>query len=233
MAKISINGPIVSNNDKEIYDYFGMEATSPKDVKSVIEASNGGDLEVEINSGGGSVFDGSEIYTALKEHQGNVTIKVVGLAASAASVIAMAGNKIVMSPTSQLMIHNVSARAGGDHRDMAHMSEILKNANVAIANAYRIKSGMDEETLLAMMEKETWLTAQQALDYHLIDEVMFEDSIRLAADFETLDGTLPVAVINKVRNEIRLTAKTDGESDIFIQQKAEANFRLLKLKGIN
>jgi hypothetical protein len=138
-----------------------------------------------------------------------------------------------MSPTAQLMIHNVSARAGGDYRDMAQMSEILKNANTTIANAYRIKSGMDEATLLDMMNKETWLTAQQAFDYHLIDEVMFEDNIRLAADFETLDGTIPVAVINKVRNEIRLTAKTDGESDIFMQKKAEANFRLLNLKGIN
>lgn len=233
MAKIMISGPIVSNNDKEIYEWFGMEATSPKDVKTKIEQANGEDLEVEINSGGGSVFDGSEIYTALKEYQGNITIKVVGLAASAASVIAMAGKRVLMSPTAQLMIHNVSARAGGDHRDMAHMSEILKNANIAIANAYRIKSGMDEATLLDMMAKETWLTSQQALDYHLIDEVMFEDNIRLAADFETLDGTIPVAVINKVRNEIRLTAKTDGESDIFMQQKAEANFRLLKLKGIN
>lgn len=233
MAKILISGPIVSNNDKEIYEWFGMEATAPKDVKLKIEEANGEDLDVEINSGGGSVFDGSEIYTALKEYKGNVTVKVVGLAASAASVIAMAGKRILMSPTAQLMIHNVSARAGGDHRDMAHMSEILKNANITIANAYRIKSGMDETTLLDMMNKETWLTSQQALDYHLIDEVMFEDNVRLAANFESLDGTIPAAVINKVRNEIRLSVNVADKTDIFMQQKAEANFRLLKLKGIN
>lgn len=233
MAKILISGPIVSNNDKEIYEWFGMEATAPRDVNSKLDLANGEDIDVEINSGGGSVFDGSEIYTALKGYQGNVTVKVVGLAASAASVIAMAGKRILMSPTAQMMIHNVSARAGGDHRDMQHMADILKNANITIANAYRIKSGMDEKKLLDMMEKETWLTSQQALDYHLIDEVMFEDNIRLAANFETLDGTIPAAVINKVRNEIRLSANVVDKSDIFMQQKAEANFRLLKLKGIN
>lgn len=233
MAKILISGPIVSNNDKEIYEWFGMEATAPRDVKSKLDSANGEDIDVEINSGGGSVFDGSEIYTALKDYKGNVTVKVVGLAASAASVIAMAGKRVLMSPTAQLMIHNVSARAGGDFRDMAHMSEILKNANITIANAYRIKSGMDEETLLDMMNKETWLTSQQALDYHLIDEVMFESNIKLAADFTTMDGTIPPEVINKIKNEIRLTAKEDSKTDIFMQQKAEIQFRLLQLKGKN
>lgn len=233
MAKISISGPIVSNNDKEIYEWYGMEATSPKDVKTKIEHANGEDLEVEINSGGGSVFDGSEIYTALKEYQGNVVTKVTGLAASAASVILMAGKKIIASPTSQIMIHNVSTYAGGDHRDMAHMAEILKNANLTIANAYRIKSGMDEAELLDMMNKETWLTAQQALDYHLIDEVMFVDNVRLAANFSTMDGTIPLEVINKTKSQIRLSAKTVVKPDIFMQQKAEIQFRLLQLKGKN
>jgi hypothetical protein len=85
--------------------------------------------------------------------------------------------------------------------------------------------------LLDMMGKETWLTSQQALDYHLIDEVMFQDNVRLAANFETLDGTIPATVINKVRNEIRLSAQQDSESDLFMQQKAQ--LRLLKLKGRN
>lgn len=233
MAKISISGPIVSNNDKEIYEWYGMEATSPKDVKNKIEQANGEELEVEINSGGGSVFDGSEIYTALKEYQGNVITKITGLAASAASVIAMAGKQIIMSPTSQMMIHNVSAGQRGDHRDMAQMADILKNANITIANAYRIKSGMDEATLLGMMDKETWLTAQQALDYHLIDEVMFEDNIRLAANFSMADGTIPLEVINKTKSQIRLTATMVVKPDIFMQQKAEIQFRLLQLKGKN
>lgn len=230
MVKVVIKGAIVSNNDKSVYDYFGMDATSPKDVKSIIDGANGEALEVEINSGGGSVFDGSEIYTALKEYKGNVVIKITGLAASAASVIAMAGNKVMMSPTSQMMIHNVSAGAGGDYRDMSHMADILKNANKSIANAYKLKSGMEEQTLLDMMDKETWLTSDQALEHGLIDEVMFSEGVTMAANFNSLDGTLPSAVINKVRNEIHLSKSDDV--DIFMQQKAQMNLKLLKLKGI-
>jgi len=126
--KISVRGPIISNDDKWIYDYFDIESTTPKMVSDAIEKANGEELEVEINSGGGSVFAGSEIYTALKAYKGNVVTKVVGLAASAASVIAVAGKKVLMSPTAQLMIHNVSAYVGGDYRDMEHMAEELRIA---------------------------------------------------------------------------------------------------------
>ena len=139
MKKINVKGPIVSSGDSWIYDWLGIESTSPGTVSKAIEEALGDELEVDINSGGGDVFAGSEIYTALKSYKGNVTIRIVGLAGSAASVIAMAGNRVLMSPTAQIMIHNVSSRASGDHRDMAHTAEILKNANETIANAYMLK----------------------------------------------------------------------------------------------
>lgn len=101
MKKVSVKGAIISNDDQWIYDWFEIEATSPKSIGNAIQEANGDEVEVEINSGGGDVFAGSEIYTALKAYSGNVTTKIVGLAASAASVIAMAGNKVLMSPTSQ------------------------------------------------------------------------------------------------------------------------------------
>ena len=135
--KINIKGPIVSDSDAWIYEWFGIEATCPKMVDEAIEKANGEELEVIINSGGGSVFAGSEIYTALKSYAGNVVVRIVGLAASAASVIAMAGKKVLMSPTAQMMIHNVTTYADGDYRDMEHTAEILRNANDTIANAYR------------------------------------------------------------------------------------------------
>ena len=112
-------------------------------------------MEVIINSGGGSVFAASEIYTTLKSYMGNVIVKIVGLAASAASVVAMAGTKVLMSPTAQMMIHNVTTYAEGDYRDMEHTAVILKNANDTIANAYRLKSGKTQEELLALMDDET------------------------------------------------------------------------------
>jgi len=228
--KVNIKGPIVSSDEQWIYDWFGIESTSPKSVNKEISEANGDELEVEINSGGGSVFAGSEIYTALKSYSGNVTVKIVGLAASAASVIAMAGKKVLMSPTAQMMIHNVSSRQSGDHRDMAHMAEILKNANDTIANSYRIKSGMEQKDLLKLMDKESWFTAKQALEYKLIDEVMFESN-QLVASFGS--GLLPQSVMDKVRNTVKnpSSSQLENKTDIFMQ-KAQAKMKLLNLGGI-
>lgn len=230
MAKINIKGTIVSNNQQWIYDYFEMEATSPNKVAAEIENANEEDLEVDINSGGGDVFAGSEIYTALKSYAGNVTTQIVGVAASAASVIAMAGNKVIMSPVAQIMVHNVSSYADGDYRDLQHEAGVLKNYNKTIANAYRLKSGLDESKLLDMMNKETWLTSQQALELGFVDEVMFENDTKLVASFDR-SAMLPLEVINKIRNQIKnpSTSKKENKTDIFMEQKAKLN--LLSLRG--
>jgi ATP-dependent Clp protease protease subunit len=203
MAKIGIKGVIIPNDEQWIYDLFEIEATSPKKVSEKIEKANGEDLEIEINSGGGSVFAGSEIYTAIREYKGDVIVKVVGIAASAASVIAMAGKKVVMSPTAQMMIHNASGIARGDHNEMTHVAGILKSVNETVANAYRIKSGMDQKSLLSMMEKETWLTPAKAKEYGLIDEIMFENELELVANYEGV-GTLPKEIIENIRNKVAL-----------------------------
>lgn len=200
--KISVKGPIIDSDDQWIYDWFEVEATSPKKVIDLInQAKNNEDLEIEINSGGGSVFAGSEIYTALKSYSGKVTTKVIGLAASAASVIAMAGDKILISPTGQIMIHNASGGFGGDYRDMEKGAEILKNVNATISNAYRIKTGLSSDELLDMMNKETWLTPQQALEKKFVDEIMFTNDIKLVASIN--NGMLPQEVINKMKMELK------------------------------
>jgi ATP-dependent Clp protease, protease subunit len=227
MAKVSIKGPIISNNDQWIYDWLDMDATSPKMVQEQVEKAEGQDLTVEINSGGGSVFDGSEIYTALKDYPGNVTVKIVGLAASAASVIAMAGDKVMMSPTSQMMIHNATVYAGGDYRDMDHMSNVLKNVNQTVANAYKLRTGKEDEELLSLMDSETWFTPQQALEKGFIDEIMFNE-MKFAASYN--NGMLPQEVIDKLKNELKPTPsdtpKPSNEKDIFM-----AKLNLLKLGG--
>ena len=226
--KINVKGPIVSNSDAWIYEWFGIEATSPQKVNDALEKANGEDIEVEINSGGGSVFAGSEIYTALKSYKGNVIVKIVGLAASAASVIAMAGNKVMMSPTAQIMIHNVSSRAEGDYRDMEHTAEVLRNANNTIANAYRLKTGKTQEELLKLMDNETWMTAQKAKELGFIDEIMFDEEQQLIAN-HGYSGLLPPEVINKIRNTIK-NPNDKNNSDIFMQ-KIKSQLNLLKLKG--
>jgi ATP-dependent protease ClpP protease subunit len=232
MKKVSVKGAIIQSGDQWIYDWFGMDATSPKSVNEAIFEANGDDLEVEINSGGGDVFAGSEIYTTLKSYSGNVTTKIVGLAASAASVIAMAGNNILMSPTGQMMIHNVSTRSSGDYRDMQHASDVLKNANTTIANAYRLKTGMSEADLLNMMNQETWLTPQQALENKFIDEIMFNNGqVNLVASIQS--NLLPLEVIEKMRNsKMQSNPLSNKDMDFFNAQKAKAKLNLLKLGGM-
>ena len=220
MAKVNIKGPIVSDNDAWIYEWLGIKATCPKIVNDAIDKANGEDLEVIINSGGGSVFAASEIYTALKSYMGNVTVKIVGMAASAASVIAMAGKKVMMTPTGQMMIHNVTTYAEGDYRDMEHTADILKTANDTIANAYRLKSGKTQEELLALMDDETWMDAKKAKELGLIDEIMFED-VQLAAS-AGYSGLLPPEVINTMRNKLQ------GEKALKV---AQVKLNYLKLKG--
>ena len=220
MAKVNIKGPIVSDNDAWIYEWLDIKATCPKIVNDAIDKASGEDLEVIINSGGGSVFAASEIYTALKSYMGNVTVKIVGMAASAASVIAMAGKKVMMTPTGQMMIHNVTTYAEGDYRDMEHTADILKTANDTIANAYRLKSGKTQEELLALMDDETWMDAKKAKELGLIDEIMFED-VQLAAS-AGYSGLLPPEVINTVRNKLQ------GEKAL---KAAHAKLNFLKLKG--
>ena len=225
MGKIKITGVIIPNDYQRIYDWLEWDATSPRKVEQAL-ADIEGDVTVEINSGGGSLFHGSEIYTLLKEHPNNITVKITGVAASAASVIAMAGDNILMSPTSQMMIHNATIGTYGDYREMESATQLLKNANQTAVNAYKLKSGMNDEELLELMDKETWFTAHQALDHKLIDEVMFEEQVQVAASFG--GGLLPQSVVKKLA-EILIEKEeepTNNKSDFLL-----AELKLLKLKG--
>ncbi|EAA0280002.1 Clp protease ClpP [Listeria monocytogenes] len=198
MKRIDVKGVIVSNDDKWIYDYFEMDSVSPNDIseglKDTVEP-----VEVVINSGGGNVYAGSEIYSTLKDYEGDVTVKIIGLAASAASVIAMAGSTVKIAPTAQLMIHNVSSMGSGDFRDFQHQSGVLENYNKSIASAYMLKSGKEESEVLEFMNNETWFTAEQAKGHGFVDEIMFaEQAPKLAASITST--MLPESVINKIRN---------------------------------
>ena len=207
---IKINGTIVSNDDKWIYDWCEMDAFCPKDLDLI----DGQDVDIEINSPGGYIYPASEIYTTLMQHKGNVNVTITGRAASAASVIAMAGTKVSMSPTAQIMIHNVSATGSGDYRDFEHYAEQLKKSNDTIANAYMIKTGKTREEILRLMDYETWFTPEEAIECGLIDEILSRDSapndIRLVA---ASDYLIPQAVIDKLK-----------------QEKEQEQLNLLKLK---
>lgn len=172
MATINIRGDIVGDDDKWFYDWFNMAATCPKDVKEILNAAEDNEpIEVLINSGGGSVMAGQEIYSALKGND-RVTIKIQSLAGSAAGVVAMAGRSQI-SPVAMIMVHNVSmSGASGDYHDMQKNAEILKQMNTALAAAFVEKSGRPMDNILKLMDRETWLTANQCLEYGFVDEII-------------------------------------------------------------
>lgn len=227
--KISIRGPIVSSNQHRFYQWYGMEATSPKSVADALAKGNGERAEVEINSGGGEIFAASEIYTALRNYAGGVIVRIVGLAASAASIIAMAGES-EMTPTGMMMIHNVQSSADGDYRQMEHTAGVLRDANHAIISAYIAKTGRPEEEIAAMMDAETWITAERAVELGLVDRVMQPDTGQkpLAADFYS--GMLSEDALKRAENFLKDQA---AESDFFMPERAqaEAKLKFLKLKG--
>lgn len=225
MKRINVYGVIIPNNYKWFYDYFEEDSTCPRDVYNAINESNGEDIEVYINSPGGVIDAGSEIYTTLRSHKGNMKIYIVGQACSAASIVAMAGYS-EMSPTALMMVHCVSSGVRGNHSDMEHMAEVLRTADDALSNAYMAKTGMSKDEVLAMMEVETWLTAEQAKEKGLIDGIMFEknEPIKLtASNFE-----LPSEEqLNRVKSMMKEQNVSKDESAFLLQSK----LNLLRLKG--
>ena len=168
---LKINGDIVGNDWKDIYDWFGIECSTPVDVqKALAELPKGDRLQVKINSGGGDVMAGQEMYTMLR-CRNDVDIEVESMAASAASVIAMAGHCII-SPIGMLMIHCVStSRVSGNHQDMEKMADTLRTYDEALANAYVMKTGRSKDEILQLMNEETWLTANRALELGFVDAI--------------------------------------------------------------
>ena len=225
MKRINIYGVIIPNDYKWFYDYLEEDSACPREVQNLLDEANGEEIEVYINSPGGIIEAGSEIYTALREYQGEIKIKVVGQACSAASIIAMAGY-CEMSPTALMMVHCVSTRASGNHSDMEHIADVLRTADDALSNAYTSKTGLSKKEILDMMEKETWLTAEQAKEKGLIDEIMFEEKepLRLTASNFELPSEEKMQQIKDLINQ----QETERESAFLIQK---TKLSLLRLKG--
>lgn len=206
--KVEIKGEIIPNDYKEIYDYIGWSATCPRDVSDAIQKANGEVLDVEINSPGGDVDSASEIYAALKGYSGT-RIHIVGFCASAASMIAMAG-KSEMASTARMMVHRVSGMAEGNYHEMDGASEAFQKADRSVASAYVAKSGMSEKDALNMMDKTTYLTADEAVKLKLVDRVMFKAPVQTEAPQQlaaSASGLLPRAAVEKIRSLIRNQAR--------------------------
>lgn len=177
MKTVTVNGDIICNDLKWVYNWLEYESCCPADIrKAAAELTDENEeLRVIINSPGGDVQAGQEIYSILKDIKNPVTINVQSMAASAASMVAMAGDTVRMSPVSLLMIHNASTCTSGDYRDMQHTADVLQTVNTAILQAYIAKTGKMEDELREMMDKETWLTANQCLEAGFADEIIKDE----------------------------------------------------------
>ncbi|WP_238886433.1 head maturation protease, ClpP-related [Clostridium sp. YIM B02551] len=173
--ELRIEGDIISDDDTWIYEWLGINATSPNIFKDELRKCKGKCITVWIDSYGGDVFAAAGIYNALKEHDGKITVKIDGKAMSAASVIAMAGDEILMSPVAIMMIHNPLSSVQGYASDMRKQADVLDTVKESILNAYCSKTKMDRKKVSEMMDKESYMDANTAVENCFADGILYQE----------------------------------------------------------
>lgn len=192
--------------------WWGDEIT-PKEFREELSQVSG-PLTVWINSPGGDVFAASQIYTMLKEYDGKVTVKIDALAASAASVVAMAGDEVYMSPPAMMMIHDPSTLAWGNESDMKEAIKVLKEVKESIVNAYEAKTGRSREELAKLMQDEgTWMNAKKAVELGFADAVLYEDGSDGSGDFIGATAFSPFHVVNSLTAQIEASKPVSPEPE--------------------
>lgn len=158
-----------------------------------------GDVVIWLNSPGGDCIAASQIYSMLMDYKGNVTVKIDGIAASAASVIAMAGTRVLMAPTALMMIHNPATVAFGDHEDMQKAIEMLEEVKESIINAYEIRTSLSHTQLSHMMDETTWMNAKKAIELGFADDLLKDDKRAVDAPAYAFSGkSTELALMNKI-----------------------------------
>ena len=159
-----------------------------------------GNLTVWLNSPGGDVFAASQIYTMLRNHNGKVTVKIDGLAASAASVVAMAGDEVFISPTGMIMIHNPMTYASGNKSDMEQAIRLLDEVKESIINAYARKTKLSRNKISRLMDEETWFNAEKAVQLGFVDGILFDEPSRKDDEPDDKNPTSMMYSVSKSRN---------------------------------
>lgn len=174
-VELRIDGDIVSDGMVWLYEWFEEPYTAPNKFRDELKKYDGKNITVWINSNGGDIIAGCAIYTALMEFKGQKTVKIDGIAASAASVIAMAGDKILMSPASLMMIHNPWTYARGDVHEFEKEIRALTACKEIIINAYEKKTGLSRDKISAFMDEEWWGDPKKAIDDGFADGMLYQD----------------------------------------------------------
>jgi len=213
---LELNGTIAEES------WFDDDVT-PQLFKEELNAGNG-DITVWINSPGGDCVAAAQIYNMLSNYAGKVTVKIDGIAASAASVIAMAGDTVLVSPVSMMMIHNPATIAWGDSAEMQKAVAMLDEVKESIINAYEIKTGLDRKKLSKLMDAETWMDANSAVEYGFADEIMQRNTAEDMAVPTVSMMYSPAQVTNSLKEKIAKKCKIEKP-----KTKAEDLFSRLDL----
>ena len=200
---------------------------TPKAFKDELNAG-AGDIVIWINSPGGDCVAASQIYTMLMDYKGNVTVKVDGIAASAASVVAMAGTTVLMAPTALMMIHNPLTVAIGDSAEMQKAIDMLSEVKESIINAYEIKSGQSRTKISHMMDAETWLNANKAVELGFADGILEDEKKKQLGDLEASFAFSRRAVTNSLLTKLTPNPPPPPNKCVQIDQR-EKRLDLLKM----
>ena len=189
--------------------------------------SGTGPVTIWLNSPGGDCFAASQIYAMLMDYKGPVTVKIDGIAASAASVIAMAGTDVLMAPTAMMMIHNPATIAFGDHKDMEKAIDMLDEVKNSIINAYELKTSQPRKTLSKMMDEETWMNAKKAVELGFADGLIEDPKKQDASEGYSFSASRQDTVlINKMA--AKMEAETKEEPVIMGRSVDELKASLFK-----
>lgn len=186
-------------------DWWTGEGVTSKRIAGALRAIGERDIVVNINSPGGDMFEGVAIYNMLRQHQGRVTVNVLGIAASAASIIAMAGDEIRIGRPSFLMIHNCWSVAAGNRHDFAEMAEYMAPFDAAMADVYQARTGIDAKEIQSLMDRETWIGGSAAVDNGWADGLLDEAEIEKA-------GSTKAASIRRLEAALRASGMPRSEA---------------------
>lgn len=218
--KIEAKGPIISDDEAWFYDWLGWKCTNPGKVAKMLEEAAGDEVILEINSTGGSVMAGYEIYKNLKDYAGKVTAHII-VACSAATFLACAADEARISDGGIFMIHNVQSYAEGDYRDMQMEAEALKQFNEGIINIYERKTGKSREELQQLMDQNTYMAPELAIEHGFVDGYIYEktqaqekqqEDIAVFAHSVAASGT-PLIPVDKLR-ELAAALKNDARMEV-------------------
>ena len=187
-------------------DYWSGEGVTAKRIAGALRGMGSGPVTVNVNSPGGDMFEGLAIYNLLREHDGEVTVKVLGLAASAASIIAMAGDNVQVARAGFLMIHNAWVMAIGNRNDLIEVADTLKPFDEAMASIYAARTGRDMKAMAKLMDSETWIGGQAAIDDGFADDFLPSDQVKKG------EGKASASAVRRIEAGLRASGMPKSEA---------------------